>query len=323
MSSERSNWQAAVPAKGISGREAVAAALAAGAEAIVVLLTFSADVPLAVPLQLHAATVAAVALILFGGRGSDEDLTVAALMFLVILLAGPAGAIASLTALAFVGHAGADPGILRAWYTRLSRASGSLPSSELTDHVNAGRVIDTNAATPARFEDVVADGTLAEKQAALGLMARRFHTDFAPALEAALRSPEPVVRVQAAAVVARVRGDLKARIKTLLHPGEPRPPIDRVTAAAELVRLAGCSLVDRTDAEKCRRAASEALHVVLVTGHDVVSAASLGNREAAPMIERFLVANGRFRDFRVSRRIHALVLDRGYRVRSLKGSLAV
>jgi hypothetical protein len=41
------------------------------------------------------------------------------------------------------------------------------------------------------------------------------------------------------------------------------------------------------------------------------------------MIERFLVANGRFRDFRVSRRIHALVLDRGYRVRSLKGSLAV
>jgi hypothetical protein len=322
MSSERLKPLHAPPAKGLSGREAVAAALAAGAEAVVVLLTFSADIPLSMPMQLHAVTVVAIALILFRGRDADEDLTVAALMFLVILAAGPAGAIASLAALAFVDHAGAGPSVLQAWYARLSRASGSLPSAELTDRVMAGRVIDTAAATPARFEDVIAHGTLAERQAALGLMARRFHTDFAPALEAALRSPEPVVRVQAAAVVARVRADLKTRIKSLLALSESRVSAHRIVEAAELVRLAGCSLVDRADAEKCRRAASETLQVVLVTRHDVLSATVRADRETAPVIERYLVSAGRFRDFRVSRRIHALVLGRTYRVRPIKGSIA-
>jgi hypothetical protein len=211
---------------------------------------------------------------------------------------------------------------LKDWYARLSRASGSLPSAELTDRVIAGRVIDTAAAPPSRFEDVIAHGTLAERQAALGLMARRFHTDFAPALQAALRSPEPVVRVQAAAVVARVRADLKARIKSLLAMSASRTSDHRIADAAELIRLAACPLVDRADAEKCRRAATESLQVVLVTRRDVLSAAARADRETAPVIERYLVSAGRFRDFRVSRRIHALVLDRAYRVRPIAGSMA-
>ena len=317
MTPEKPPAKTNVPGKGYSRREAVAAALAAAAESIVVLLSFSKDVPLPVPMQLHVITVAVVGLILFRDRSEHDDLTVASMMFLAIIAAGPAGAIASLSALAFVDHAGAGPSLLQSWYTRLSRASGSRASAELADRVIAGRVINWTAPAPEKFEDVIATGSLEEKQAALGLMARRFHTDFAPALELALRSPEPIVRVQAAAVVARVRADIKTRIKTLLTASDNRLPAARVINAGELVRLAGCSLVDRADADKCRKAAAEALRVVLVTGQDVAFMSAAADLETAPMIERYLVSSGRYREFRVARRIHSLTLHCAYRVRPI------
>ncbi|MEQ1653718.1 MAG: hypothetical protein ABL897_14630 [Hyphomicrobium sp.] len=304
-----------VPAPGLSGREAVAAAFALGAEAVVVLLSFSSDVPLAWTIGFHVAAVAIVGLILFQGRARDADLTVAALMFLVILVAGPAGAFASLAALAFVDHAGAGPHVLDDWYDRLSNARHADAATEMTDRVVAGRVLRTDAQSPVNFEDVIASGSLTERQAALGLIARRFHTDFAPALQAALRSEEPVVRVQAAAVVARVRADLKSRIKAIVGGREGRSAFISIGDAAELVRLANCSLVDRADADKCRKAATEALQVALVTSHDVRTAAAGADAETAPVIERFLIAAGRHGDFRVSRRIHSLVVESRLRVR--------
>ena len=296
---------------GFTGREAVAAAFAIAAEAIVVLLAFSADVTLHLTLLVHVVASAIVGLILFYGRPREDDLTIAALIFLVVAVAGPAGAIASLTALAFVDHAGAGPEVLHAWYARLAQAGGSDPATELNDRITAGRVLQTEAPAPHTFENIIADGTLAERQAALGLRARHFHTDFAPALEAALRSPEPVVRVQAAAVVARIRADLKTRIKAMVA----APFNLEIEDAAELLRLSACPLVDRQEGEKCRKAANEVLKIALVTGHDVQVAASTADAETAPVIERFLMNCGRLRDFRISRRIHGLVLGGGYRVR--------
>ncbi len=300
---------------GLSDRESIASAFAIAVESIVVLLAFSADVPFAWTIALHLAASLIIGLILFSGRDRRDDTTVACLMMLVIFVAGPAGAVASLAALAFVDHAGAGPEVLDAWYSRLAKASHADAATELTDRVNAGRVLRAGASAPVHFEDVIANGTLDQRQAALGLMARRFHTDFAPALQAALRSDDPVVRVQAAAVVARVRADLKLRIKSLLSMRERRTPPLRVALAAELVRLACCPLVDRTDAEKCQRAASEAMQILLVTKGQARRASFGATRETAPVIERSLIASGRYGDFRVSRRIHAVVVGRQYRVR--------
>ena len=311
--SDRAHHAGALARTRQSAREAIAAAVALAAEAIVVLMAFSTDVPLHLTLILHVATAATVALILFYDRAGDEDLTIAAVIFLVIAVAGPAGAIASLTTLAFVDRAGAGPEVLHAWYARLARASSSDPATELHARISAGRVLRTRSPSPQNFQRIVADGTLSERQAALGLIARQFHTDFAPALQAALRSSEPLIRVQAAAVVARVRADLKARIKAMLA-----TPFDlEIEDATELLRLAECPLVDRAEAEKCRKAATEALQIALVTGHDVQVAATHADRETAPVIEHFLMQAGRLQDFRISRRIHALVLDSDYRVRLL------
>jgi hypothetical protein len=303
-------------------KEAMALAVAFAGEAVVVVLAFSAQVPLAATLSLHAAVAAIVAVILFRARGADEDTTVAALMCMVIAIAGPAGAAASLAALAFVDRAGAGPDVLDAWYTRLANASNADASTELTDRVVAGRVLRTDAPPPENFEDIIAHGSLADRQAALGLMARHFHTDYAPALQAALRSQEPVVRVQAAAVVARVRTDLKSRLKGLLAVRNGGSAQRAVSAAAELIDLASCSFVDRADAERCWAAASQTLQTSLGTSQDVLAAAAKANSQTAPLIERYLVTSGRFNEFRLSRRVHNLVLGRRYRVRMLRPRLA-
>ena len=299
----------------LSGREALGAVVALAGEAVVVLLSFSQDVPALLPLILHIAVVAAVAFVLLAGRDPGSDPTVSYTMLLLTAVAGPAGAAASLCALPFVGHAGAGPDVLEAWYDRLSSAGGVLPERALHDRIAAGRVLDCEAPPPRNFLDVITTGTLHDKQEALGLMARTFHTDFAPALQAALRSPEPVVRVQAAAVVARVRADLKGRIKALIAQERSVPAARAVNAATELMRYASCTLVDRADQERCRAAASRLLQAALISDDDVFDAAARANAQTAGVIEHFLIDARRFKEFRVARRIHDLVTAGGYRVR--------
>ncbi len=301
----------------LSGREALGAALAVAGEAIVVLLAASQDIPSAVPLILHVAVVAVMATALLKDRPAKADPTVSYIMLLVTAVSGPAGAVASLCALPFVGHAGAGPEILEAWYDRLSSAGGVRPETAVHDRIAAGRVLDWQAPMPHNFLDVIVNGTLADKQEALGLMARTFHTDFAPALQAALRSPEPVVRVQASAVVARVRADLKARVKSLIGSEPTTTPKQAVRTAALLSRYGACALVDRADQERCRAAATRLLQHALVSGHDVVRAAAAAKPGDAREIEAFLIDARRFKDLRVARRIHDLARNSGYRVRRI------
>lgn len=305
----------------LSGREAIAAALAVAGEAIVVLLSFSRDVPPSVPLLMHAIVVAAVSYVLLWGRSTTSDKTVSYVMLLVTAVAGPAGAVASLCALPFVGHAGAGQKVLDEWYDRLSSAGGVLPETAMHDRINAGRVLDWQAPAPHDFLDIITNGSLSDKQQALGLMARTFHTDFAPALQAALRSPEPVVRVQAAAVVARVRADLKARIRTLTAMDGKGKPLS-IQSAAELMRFASCPLVDRADQDRCRIASGHALVKALVSEDDVVAAAAKATPGTAPVVEAFLLERRRFKEFRVARRIHDLVTVKRFRVRRLQASEA-
>ena len=312
----------AVVRAGVGQREALAAAFAVAGEAVVVLLAFSADVPMPTTLGLHVAVVAVVAAILFLNAKPSRDRSISTVMLLVIAVAGPAGAAAALAMLPFVDNAGAGPEVLQKWYVRLANAAGTDPATKMHDRVTAGRVMRFDDEMPHDFAGVIATGNLEERQAALGLIARKFHTDFSPALALALRSAEPVVRVQAAAVVARVRGDLKARIRSLIASSHPRDDSLDLAAAAELLRLSDCEFVDRADGERCRSAAESRLAKALATSDDVRAAAASANPDTANAVENFLLSAGRLKDFRVSRRIHELVVSGKFRVRRA-GSSAV
>ncbi|MEQ1716061.1 MAG: hypothetical protein ABL907_08780 [Hyphomicrobium sp.] len=298
-----------------SGREAAAAAVAVAGEALVVLLAFSADVDLAAVLMLHAGVAGLCAALLLARREPGTDLTLAVIILLLVAVAGPAGAVAALAALPFAGNAATDRDVLDAWYDRLASAGRPSAVALMCDRILSGRVQRLDHATPANYLETIASGSLDQRQRALGLIAREFHPDYAPVLDAALRSPEPVVRVQAAAVVARVRDDLKKRIERLATPRTGLSLTEALALAGDLGALKTCPLVEPAHQARCHAAQKELLEKVFAGGRDMRVAASRADPPARAAIETFLIAGQRFSDLRVLRRVAGVVSGSRRRIR--------
>lgn len=66
------------------------------------------------------------------------------------------------------------------------------------------------------FIQVFHNGTLQEQQRAIAAISRQFHPSMRPALATALASPVPALRVQAAAVYAKLRGKFETQAKAIL-----------------------------------------------------------------------------------------------------------
>ena len=307
-------------------RDMLAALCAAAGEILLSLLVVSGGIHPPAVIAFHLAIVAWTWLILFSGRPASEDATIATVLLLLVLVAGPVGATAAAAMLPFAGKRPERREILQAWYRRLANAGGVEPATALHDRVVAGRVLRLDTKPPEQFLDVIARGSLSERQTALGLMARQFHTDFAPALQAALRSQEPVVRVQAAAVVARVRADVKGQIAKMSSDRKPNGSNarQRLARASSLQALANCSLLEESDARTARIAAQRMFGELLVSPRDVANLVSGAAPECADAVERYLSDGGRLKEFRVVRRIRAIESQGAYRIRwpATRGTVA-
>jgi len=66
------------------------------------------------------------------------------------------------------------------------------------------------------FVQVFRTGTMQQQQRAIAAISRHYHPDMRPALATALASPVPALRVQAAAVHAKLRGSFEAQAKAIL-----------------------------------------------------------------------------------------------------------
>ena len=91
------------------------------------------------------------------------------------------------------------------------------------------------------FLDRLACGTLDQQQGAIAAISRDYHPNMRPALMAALASPVPALRVQAAAVFARLRGTYGERAKALLACED--------ASAQDLQEVAASGFVDAGDVE--------------------------------------------------------------------------
>lgn len=197
---------------------------AAIAEVAIVLLSHLTGVPFAAALALHFAVISALAFALYRRRRSDADLSAPLITLIATSTAGPVGAVLGLAALAWLARPAQPPALLESWYNRIAMSTTVDPQTQLSDRVASGRVIATTAPPPQALAGVIRDGSLVERQAALGLIARFFHMNYLSALADALRSEVPVIRVQAAAVASRIRPRLADEIE------------ERIAAAADLLR---------------------------------------------------------------------------------------
>lgn len=289
----------------VTRREVAALLAAAGGETALTVLAVPGYLPALLILVLHAVMVAVTAAILFAGREPGADRSLAFVVLLLVATAGPAGVLVLLSSLFFVHPRPEGQEVIDAWYERLARAGKPSSVTQTYDRIVSGRVQRFDTAAPLDFLEVIRSGDLEERQRALGLIARHFHPDYAPVLNAALRSTEPVVRVQAAAVVARVREDLKAKIAHLTRE-ERRTPRQALEDAGLLHALQTCPLVASTQQTMCRDGVRRLMRGTFLPGDDILHAARRGtNADSLRALETFLISERRYRELRVLRRVRA------------------
>lgn len=284
----------------VTARESAAIAIAAVGEVVLLILALGTPVPAMLLLAGHVGVVLACGWVLFARRAAGSDLAFAYLILLLVAIAGPAGLLPLMASLPFTRMRD-DGDAVAAWYDRLARAGKPSTITQTYDRIASGRVHLLDSAPPRNFLDVIKSGGMEERQRALGLIARHFHPDYTPVLEAALRSPEPVVRVQAAAVVARVREDLKARV-ALLSLDEPCSAAQALHRAGELAALQKCALVAEPLRVRCAQVAERLINTAVPPGANMVASVPEG-RDARAALEDHLIAARRFKDLRVLRRV--------------------
>ncbi|MDO9711751.1 tetratricopeptide repeat protein [Paracraurococcus lichenis] len=178
------------------------------------------------------------------------------LLLLASAVTGPFGALGGgLCAALRIGFASsATP--FEQWYAALFPAVEVSPVEALYE-----RVVLRGSGPEARggvapFSDIMALGTVPQKQAAIALIADEFRPSFAPALLRALNDPEPAIRVQAATASARIENRFLERALALEEQlaAAPRDPARLLALARHHDAYAHTGLLDggRATAERHR-----------------------------------------------------------------------
>ena len=265
---------------------------------------------------VHGLALAALALQLRDSMRRGVDSSLPFLGLLGSIAVGPAGAIGAGCLELLVRSAARDSHLLADWYERISLATTIDRVTRQCDNVRIGRTINLQAGAPASFLAVIEAGTLAERQTILGLVARHFHVEYLPVLQAAMRSPEPMIRVQAAAVASHVRPLVDALFKAAIaavpvavtHPAKALKALDLFEA------LTASGLLDESDRLRGLEIQSRLSDVVLagVTLPRLATrAATLADDTGAnAAFERLLMTRGRFADLRIHRSARVALRNR-------------
>lgn len=233
---------AARPARAeVGGWEIAFAGAALAGELAIIAAIMSARLPLAMGFAAHFLIIAGLVYAIYLRRSAAADLTAPLFTLIAVSAAGPVGALVSVVALALLRRPVLQSDLLSAWYQRISHSIKVDPQTQLSDRIASGRVMNAHAPAPDALVTVISSGTLEQRQAALGLIARFFHPNYLDALAAALKSEVAVIRVQAAAVAARIRPRLADEVTS------------RLATAAGLLAEGGAASPTRVDPSRARR----------------------------------------------------------------------
>ena len=262
-------------------------------------------------LTVHLFAIIALFVNVRRSRAGGADTSIPVMGLIGTLAVGPAGAIGAACLGVLTTFEADDGKLLKAWYDRISMATAVDPVTRHCDNVGVGRAMNLAAASPAAFVNTIETGTMAERQTILGLVARRFHLEYIPALQAALKSPEPVIRVQAAAVASHIRPEVGRLFRTAVgelpdatgHPSKALLLLNRVQS------LTASGLLDESDRQQGEAIVSRLGDILLsdLRQRNVAKSAPSSSTSAADAaaFERLLIARRNFaelRAFRSSRR---------------------
>ncbi len=298
-----------------------------GSSALALAFMIYSGVGLAGLLAAHALLLVALAWLVRQVMAQRADVTVAVLALVAGAVVGPLGPLGA-ALLDIAGSGGHAPSpLVEKWYERIALSTAIEPDVRLCDDVGVGRTLDLGAQMPQSFPALMETGPLIKRQAILGYIARHFHPAYLATLQVALESPEPTLRVQAAAVAAHVGGEVRGRVREVLERvgAGVSGAGEALDLLGDLDLLAVSGLIDETE----RKAANEGrqlLSAFVLAGlkdgvHGVLQgedAALLTLRTAT--LEKLLIERGLFADLRAARAAHAIRVGRpAARFRRLSG----
>ncbi len=253
---------------------------------------------------------------------SGSDGGIALMGLLGTLATGPFGAACTVLLPSLARADRASSARLGAWYDRIALSSEQDGFTRTSDSIAISRTANLAALAPANLMRGFRDGGTALQQAALGMIARNFHPDYLPVLKIALTSPEPVVRVQAAAVAARVRDILKREIEPMIARAAELELRDdpALMLAADLEACALSGLLEESPRRRALRASigiRARTFARLDAKNRDTGEYELAQTTAAVSQDYLahLLASGRFSDFRSARARGHLPVSGRYRRR--------
>jgi hypothetical protein len=216
-----------------------------------------AGAALAVVLVAHAGACAALALSLYrrNRRATRYDL----LLLVTTCACGPFGPSGVLCAALLERYHARHATDVEQWHAAL------FPQGEVDANAALWRRIGQRASDrPAEqrvtpFLDVLAFGSVPQRQAIIAIIAQQFDPAFAPALRAALRDEHNVVRVQAATAIARLENQFLERaleLEAAVRNG-PDDADARLALATHYDNQAFTGLLDSTREQECRVKAAD------------------------------------------------------------------
>jgi polysaccharide biosynthesis protein PelE len=109
------------------------------------------------------------------------------------------------------------------WYERLFPRVLSDRTQVLYELIEERGAKPSRESTVAPFCEVLDQGSVAQKQSVVALIADHFRPEFAQALQRALNDPEPVIRVQAATAAARIEHTFHQQAVVLQEDSAKKP----------------------------------------------------------------------------------------------------
>jgi len=142
------------------------------------------------------------------------------LLTLMTIALGPVGAFGSFLSVCFEGAFRPYASPFTEWYNRIFVEEDELENDAFLQRLAIGGDPVSGSIQLTSFRDILAFGTIDQKQAIIALIARRFTPAFAPALRLALEDPIAAVRVQAAAAAASIENRYAQRTIELTRKAE-------------------------------------------------------------------------------------------------------
>lgn len=178
----------------------------------------------------------------------------AVLLWIAVAAFGPLGAAGVLLAMGLHWHYARRTTGIDEWHAMLFPPTIADEQADLWRRIGQ-RASDLSGDQPVTpFLDVLAFGSVPQRQSVIAIIVQQFHPAFAPALKAALRDEHNVIRVQAATAIARLENEFLERTMTLDAAVREAPHSAAATLAlaTHYDDQAFAGLLDATREQDCR-----------------------------------------------------------------------